>query len=344
MSNRSLAALLIAAILAGGCAGAAPEIRTESPRAAVAAEDLNPEITPPPVQVEVAANLPAVDAPDGFITQASARDTAIAAMQKRQWGGRLVLTALTFDTANKMWEAEFRTDGRIPGRPRSHPYEHLSDDPVQRRRLEHSWVTVTTHLTMALDGVTGEIRGGGYRGGKAQPDRPDLEHYRGVIVTGGEVLTLRLIRADGTATGRDLEVWVPNDLLGAGLSLWQLRYGHGRTVDIWGLTASPGVVLAHRIAMADPPPESLLAAPLAGALPLYPEAYIHHSDENTTVFLAPGADLAQARAWYAGRLPAYGWNPAAAADTYESAAWEKVRLELATEESGVKVTFTHIRQ
>ncbi|HYF92542.1 MAG TPA: hypothetical protein VD969_09845 [Symbiobacteriaceae bacterium] len=128
-------------------------------------------------------------------------------MQNRQWGGLLLLTGLRFDTTNGVWEAEFQTDGRIPGRPRSHPAERLSDDPVAQRKLQHSWVSVATHL---LDG----------------------------------------------------------DLV-----LWQLLYGQGRRVEVWGLTSSPGVVVAHRIAMPDPPAESLLASPLERGLPLYPGAW-----------------------------------------------------------------------
>lgn len=300
MNCRSLVAALIVASLAAGCTDAvAPNIGSDSPEAAVLADNLNPEVTPPPADIKISPDLPAVAAPAGIITQAAARDKAVGAMQNRQWGGLLRLTDLRFDAANNMWEAEFQTDGRIPGRPRSHPYVRLSDDPAEQRKLERSWVSVATHLHVAIDGVTGEVRGGGFRGGKVQPDRPDLEHYRGRIVTGGEVLRLRLTRADGSPTGRDIDVWVPQDLLGVGLSLWQLQYGQGRLVEVWGLTGSPGVVLAHRISMADPPPESLLAVPVVAGLPLYPGAIIRPGDDTSTVLESKGADIGTVRDWYA---------------------------------------------
>jgi hypothetical protein len=333
--------VLVLAALVSGCS-TLPSTKTELPKAAIAAVNLNPEVTPPKAQIQVAANLPVVEAPAGFITGAEARDKAVAAMQRREWGGLLLLTDLHFDAANKVWEASFQTDGRIPGRPGSHPAEHRSDDPIEQRKLGHSWISVAGALDVTIDGVTGELRGGGFHGGKLQPDRPDLEHYRGRIITGGEVLKLRLTQADDTPTGRELEVWVPQALLGDKLALWQLQYGQGRTVEVWGLTNGPGVVLAHRITMTDPPPESLLAAPLVDDLPLYPGAYLRPSDGRKTVIQAQGADPTQVRDWYVKQLPLYGWKPGTTPDIFETAAWAKVRLDVTPTNDGVQVTFTQI--
>lgn len=113
---------------------------------------------------------------------------------------------------------------------------------------------------------------------------------------------------------------MPQDLLGGDLSLWQLRYGTGRTAEVWGLTDRPGVVVAHRITMADPPPEALLAVELAAGLPICPGACMRPGEENTTVLQVDGADLPAVRDWYTERLPAYGWRPGSAADTYETPA------------------------
>jgi hypothetical protein len=123
---------------------------------------------------------------------------------------------------------------------------------------------VAAHLDVSIDGMTGEVRGSGFASEQLQPDRPDLEHYRGLIVVGGEVLRLRLTGADGALVGRDIEVWVPEDLLNSDLAFWQLWYGQGRSIEVWGLTTSPGVVLAHRITMVEPPPEAPGGAAGAG--------------------------------------------------------------------------------
>ncbi len=343
MTRWTLAALFLAGLLLGGCSDDAKRlIRTEPPKLNLAGDTANPEAAPPPVQVKVSEQLPVVEAPAGIITQTEAQNKAVAAMENRKWGGLLLLTELKFDALNKGWEAAFQTDGRIPDRPRSHPYERLSDDPVQQRKLEHSWVSVAAELHVFIDGVSGEVRGGGFSGGKVQPARPDLEHYRGRIIDGGEVTRLQLTRVDGAPVGREIDVWVPQDLLGADLALWHLQYGHGRLVEVWGLTAAPGVVVAHRISMADLPPESLLAAPLADGLPIYPGAYIRPGDEKSTVLQTKGADAAAVRAWYLAQLPAYGWALTSTTDTYESVTGEKVRMTLAPQENGAVVTFTHL--
>jgi hypothetical protein len=87
MTNRALPALVIAAVLAGGCADTASKIEIPSPGVAIAADNLNPEVTPPPAKITISENLPLVAAPAGFIDQATARDKAVNAMQKRRWGG-----------------------------------------------------------------------------------------------------------------------------------------------------------------------------------------------------------------------------------------------------------------
>ena len=226
-----------------------------------ARETVNPTIAPPPRNVAVAANLPKLEAPAGFLPREEAMAKALATVSRPGQYGPLILTALRFDEANAMWEAEFTTDGRQPAAPRGHPLEHFSDDPVEQRRRAHSWVQVAEAITVALEGRTGEVVGGGFRGTAPMVDRPGLEHYRGRIITGGEVLQLQLTRADGSAYGRTLEVWVPQAALSGDLAFWQVWYGSGRMLDVWGLTARPGVVLAYKVAMPDPPPESVLQAP-----------------------------------------------------------------------------------
>lgn len=237
--------LLLAVAVTAGCARA-PMTPAKAPPPAPAASDINPQVTPPPGMIKVADNLAEVAAPAGFITQAEAKAAALAAMGRSGRYGTLTLVAVTFDADNLMWEADFATDGRVAAAPRSHPAPASSDPEAQ-----HSYMTVTTDLLVAVDGKTGEIRGGGFRGGAPDPSRPDLEHYRGRILTGGEQVTLQLLRSDGGAEGRVLTVAIPEGALPEGLAFWQMAGGTGRIMEVWGLTSAPGAVTAYRVSMPD---------------------------------------------------------------------------------------------
>lgn len=272
---------------------------------------LNPRVTPPAPSVTVASDLPFVEAPPGMVSQQESVQKAVAAAH---YPMPVVLTRLDFDTANGMWMAHFSTGGRVAMAPASHPAPaRVSDDPAEQRKDEYSWYSIASEVTLALDGRTGEVRGGGFSGGAPGLSRTDLEHYRGRILTGGEEVVLRLINQDGSPEGRDLMVDVPNGALTNGLALWQLTYGMGRVLDVWGLTGPEGRVAAYRLSLPHPPDEALLANRLVASVPVYRGAYDQPDQASRRLLLAQGATVSQVAAWYKASMPAYGWGPASPA-------------------------------
>lgn len=343
MRRSSAMLLLVSLLLAAGCssAPATPKPATSTPPAtsASATDPVNPTVTPPKGEIKVAPDLVVTNAPSdgGYLSAQDAQAKAIALMAKSHEYGVLTLSSLQFDLANKTWEAKFTTDGRLAAAPRSHPAEFTSNDPVEQRRQAHSWTSIASTINIALDGTTGEPRGGGFSSAKAEPTRSDLEHYRGVILEGGEVVKLRLTKPDGSREGRDIEVSLPQDVLAAAnLPLWQVQYGAGRQLEVWGLSGRPNVVVAYKVALkSPPPPESLLAAGLMYGVPLYPGAYIKDG-----AMVIKNGDLKGIQEWYATQLPLYGFQPAGPEGDFENAAWDHIRLSFATQDGAVAMTVT----
>lgn len=304
---------------------------------------LNPRVTPPVASVTVSPELPRVEAPPGMISQQEAIEKAVAI--ERKMGAVLVLADMRFDQQNNGWELRFRTDERIAAAPRSHPPETMSPDPIERRKQRRSWFSLATELHLFLDGRTGEVRGSGFRGGRIDPDHPDLEHYRGRIVIGGDTVVLRLINQDGSPEGRDLAVDIPQDALG-GLAVWHLEYGVGRILDVWGLTGPGGRVVAYRVAMPDPPDETLLRYGLVAGVPMYPEAVERPGADGRRALLAPRATAAEVLAWYRAQMPVYGWRRLAVAQgpanavQFQNTAGMVVEVSASEEGGGTLITLT----
>lgn len=314
---------------------------------AAAEPDLNPHVRLPDGPVKIAPNLPQHETPPGWLSQDEIIRRALETVAgDGKEHGYLTLSSVSIE--NGMWVVDFDTDGRRACAPRSHPAPMYStDDPAERRRQEKSWASICQTVSTAFEGVTGEVRGGGFRGGLLNPSRPDLEHYRGYILTGGADLKLRLVNPGGAREGRDMDVTVPQQALDAsGLSLWQLQYGTGRILDVWGLSGSPGSVAAYRLAMDDPPPESLLQAGLIEGLPQYPGAYISPGRQPGHLDLkVKDADPEAVDRWYAEHLPAYGWTLSNVAEgpgwlgRYRSAAWESLLVGVGPQDGGVLISF-----
>ncbi|HWI63955.1 MAG TPA: hypothetical protein VNT75_19135, partial [Symbiobacteriaceae bacterium] len=257
-----IAAVALALVLAlAGCTARSP---------APVDQALNPKVAPAPGGITVAPELAAVTPPPGMISQEEAKQIALAS----RWDMPLVLSRMRFDEANGLWEVIFTTDGRFAMQPRSHMAPpDTSSDPAEQRKAETSWFSIPTELNLAIDGRTGERWGGGFTAAAPDLTRKDLEHYRGRIIYGGEVVALRLTNPDGTWEGRTLMVDVPQAALtAAGPAFWQLKYGMGRLLDVWGLTGPQGRVVAYRLALADPPDERLLANRLVVNVPAMPGA------------------------------------------------------------------------
>lgn len=351
MSARRWWALGLALMMAvAGCTRtphteeAPPPVADEQPGPTTGGQiggQLNPQVNPPPLVVEVASDLAADGAPAGSLTAAGARARALSLMQSSGRAGLHRLTALRWDEVSATWEAEFATpDGRSVVAPLSHPAPVPTGDPVLDRKQARSWYSVTEAVTLVLDGSTGEVRGWGFRGGSVQPDHPDLEHYRGRIVSGGAETRLALIRPDGTPEGRELTVILPNSLFDGDLAFWHIWYGTGRELEVWGLTGAGSKVVAHRIAMPDPPPENLLTYAVVQGLPVCPECRMESAADRLVRFVTAERTPEDLEAWYRSHLPEYGWEPAGAEGRYASAAGLSWDLEVRAYSGGVAATFT----
>lgn len=307
---RRLSALLLLVLLTG-CQPAPTRIQpatgstTSSPRTE---PDLNPHVTPPPGRVQVAPDLPAATAPLGMLSQQQVIAQVLDSY--RNSPDRLTLSKVKFNPFDNLWEVTLTVDDpNLAVRPRSTPGLFTTNDPVERRKQDHSWLCVASELHGFLDGRTGQGRGGGHACGAPDRSRTGLEHYRGVILYGGETTILRLINPDGTREGRDLAIDIPQSVLDADhLALWQVQYGVNRTLDVWGLTGPQKRVVAYRLAMSDPPPEALLHWSVAAGVPVYPGALDRGGDPDRSVFLARATDAAQLIRWYEEQMPAYGWQ------------------------------------
>lgn len=346
-SNRRFGLGLVLMMAAAGCTGASQAtardtvVQKTPPRVDLGLHQINPKVSPPPLVVEVVPDLVVDEPPSGNLSAADAQEKAISIMRAGSQSGVLRLTALRWDEPNHIWEAEFATpDGRSAAAPRSHPAPVPTGDPVLDRKQIRSWYTVTEAVFLALDGSSGEVRGGGHRGGSVQPDRPDLEQYLGRIVSGGEETRLQLIHPDGSPEGRELTVVLPASLFSDGLALWQVWYGTGRPLEVWGLTGGAGVVVAHKVTMPDPPKESLLANPLVQGLPLCPECHMESAAESVVRFVTTDPSWETLQAWYRSHLPEYGWKPTGASDQYASAAGPAWDLSVKAYAGGTAVTFT----
>lgn len=358
-SNRLVGLALLLTMAVAGCTGASqsaglntgvpqptPQLggglqkTGASPQMVEPSVQLNPQVSPPPLIVEVAPDLVPDEPPPGRLTADEAQEKALGAMRAGRRSGVLRLTALRWDGLNHTWEAEFATpDGRSAAAPRSHPAPVPTGDPVLDRKQAHSWYTVTEAVLLVLDGSSGEVRGGGHRGGSVQPDRPDLEHYRGRIISGGEETRLQLIHPDGSPVGRELTTVLPASLFGENLAFWQVWYGTGRELEVWGLTGGDGVVVAHRIAMPNPPAENLLANALVRGLPLCPDCRLESAAESEVRFITPDASRERLQAWYRSHLPEYGWEPTGVPDRFASAAGPTWDLRVKAYSGGTAVTF-----
>lgn len=309
---RRFAIMLILLLLAGCGVAPAPVVPAALSTVSSPPSEpgLNPHVTLPPGRIQVAPNLPTVTAPAGMVSQQSVVDQVLAA--HRADPARLTLSRVTFDTANTMWEVALTVDdANIAVEPRSHPNEATSSDPVERRKELRSWWCVASELHGFVDGRTGEGKGGGHACKAVERSRTDLEHYRGVILTGGETVVLRLLNPDGTPEGRDLTVNVPQDVLDAAhLGVWQVQYGINRTLEVWGLTGPSKQVVAYRVAMPEPPPQSLLQWNLFDGVPFYPGAFILPRVDSAQgpVLSAPGAGPAAVLSWYSEQMPKFGWQ------------------------------------
>lgn len=349
-SNRLVGLALLLLMTLTGCFGASQPTALGTglqsdgtPPVANPGQILNPQVIPPPKIIVVAPDLVADESPPGSLTAAEAKEKALSLMQSGSRTGLLRLTALRWDDPNQTWEAEFATpDGRLATAPRSHPAPIPTGDQVLDRKQMHSWYTVTEAVFLTLDGTSGEVRGGGYRGGSVQPDRPDLEHYVGRIISGGEETRLQLTNPDGSPAGRELTVVLPDTLFSGGLALWQVWYGTGRELEVWGLTGGEGVVVAHKIAMASPPPENLLANALVRAFPLCPECHLESSPEAQVRFVTTDSSPERLQAWYRNLLPEYGWKPTRVPDQFASAAGPTWDLRVTAYSGGTAVTLTRV--
>ncbi|HEY3366750.1 MAG TPA: hypothetical protein VGK74_16995 [Symbiobacteriaceae bacterium] len=348
--------LVLIALVAWGCTNAGSRgkaVPNPDMASAVAApggdSKLNPHVTVGPGTVKITPDLPTVTPPAGWLSQAEIQQKAMNAVSANGGpGGMLTLTAIRPDEPNGLWVVEFATDGRQVSGPHSHPaLTNWPKDPVEQRKAGTSDVRILSAITYAFDARTGEGRGGGFRGGAPDLSRSDLEHYRGRIVSAGLNVQLRLTRPDGTRDGRDLDVWVPQEALGNRLSLWQLKYGAGRQLEVWGLTGRPATIAAYRLSMVDPPGEELLQNDLVGDVPAYPEAAYGPDPEGWMSFVAKNSTPDQVWDWYAKQMPKYGWHlqdgtSAAPKDrsvrrSFRNDAWEQVTVEITGLPEGVRV-------
>lgn len=305
---------------------------------------LNPQVAAPEPRVIVPPDLPAVTPPDGLLSQQEALHHGVAAAEKRVEGTGGQLTLVDMKVAGDRWVLAFRGDGRaiaFGGGPR--PQSPLTD---------FSRVRLLGAFTLELDGRTGEVYSTRETGMRADPTRADLEHYRGRIVGGGAGLTLRLVNADGTREGQDLTVWAPQEAISAGgLAYWQLVYGTGRTLDVWGLTSAEGQVVAHRLAMPDPPlDESLTELELVHGVPVYPQARATEEKRQSGAdFFVEGAGWQAVRDWYLEQMPRYGWVPmpgedpppgGVAVSRFRSDAWTWAEIRLEPAPKGIHLILT----
>lgn len=308
-----------------------------------AQDDLNPHVSPPATFVTVAPDLPQLTPPAGSKPQEQIIAAAMDAVSRSGMhrGGQLTLTQISLE--GELWDLEFQGDGR------TYTFSH-GPRPQDPRRGAYSHVTPLGKVTVDVRGSTGEIYGIGQTGAPPITNRKDMEHYRGYIVTGGEQVSLRLVRADGGREGRDLTVWVTGESLRAGgLELWQLNYGVGKQIDVWGLTVATGEVLAYRVQMSDRPSEALLDHDVLNGIPLPDGAQVSTRGYDRAEFTLDGYTLSALKAWYEAQLPRYGWQLGKTytadgnlGDTlrFVTYGWQDAEIKLSPTENGVKVALT----
>jgi hypothetical protein len=307
-------------------------------------EELNPRVAAPAPRVVIAPGLPSLTPPPGSLTQEQIVAAGVALLEKGTGvhGGQMTLTGISL--VDGRWELEFRGDGRaiwFSSGPR----------PQDPRKGVYSHVVSVGRLTCQLSAATGELYATGITGSAPNLDKDLLEHYRGYIVSGGDQMTVRLVRADGSREGRDLTVWVTGQALQqSGLELWQLNYGVGRAVDIWGVTIAPGEVLADRLEMPDRPGEELLAHDVIHGIPrpdgAMPTKGIYRDGAGYTL---AGATVESLTAWYSEQMPKYGWewgkapepaSPDAKVIRFVTFGWQDVSIAILPDPQGVQFTLS----
>ena len=344
---RYVCALLLL-VLVAGCQSAPARVQPVTAAAGSTEPGLNPHVLPPPGRVQAAPDLPTITAPPGMISQQEAMARALEWESKN--GARLTLSQVKFDTLNNMWEVDFTVDdANIAVSPRSHPAEFTSNDPVEQRKQRRSWFCLAKEFHIFLNGRTGESKGGGFACGEPDRSRTDLEHYRGVMVDGGETTILRLLNPDGNPEGRDLRVAIPQSVLDADhLALWQIEYGVNRTLEVWGLTGPQQQVVAYRIDLSAPPPERLPNWRLVAGVPVYPGAFDRPDHPDRRLLLAKGADVASVMNWYDEQMPTYGWKHLAVSQgpgqaiQFRGAGGVVVQLSITPVSAGTEIALTWV--
>jgi hypothetical protein len=287
----TILALLVAPALRGRLQGPPPPAQpTQS------VNRLRPAPSP---QVIIPPDRPPVTPPAGFLPQADAEAKAVALLRDQtQALGQFELTRARIE--GDLWLFTFTA--RLPMPNLTSGGKRQASTPILEQRSPLSFLS---EIEIGLNGPTGERYSVQQHGGTLGATPPNLELLEGRLVTGGAQSTLRLFRPDGRPEA-DLRLYVPEQaLLAGGLRYWELLYGSGKRVKVWGQTIGERAVLAYKVQWLDPAPEPVLTAiDLSNGIPIMPGG----EQISGTQFRYAGSDRGAAVAWYFTQMERYGWH------------------------------------